>query len=121
MTAGGTIAAQPAAGSVPAEMIASLANMLESALAAGPLPAPDPVCGPGPGQEAGGDAGRGEDHLRAPGPDRGDLPAPVHADAGPRARRVHRPAVRAGRRGRPAGLARRPDRGDRCRPGTVRP
>src|SRR6476646_661549 len=111
MTAAGTIAARPAAGSVPAEMAASLANMLESALAAGPLP----------GQEARGDAGRGEDHLLAPGPDRGDLPAPVHADAGPRARRVHRPAVRPGRRGRPAGLARRPDRGDRCRPGTVRP
>jgi len=43
MTAGGTIAAQPAAGSVPAEMVASLANMLESAAAAGP----------GPGQRAG--------------------------------------------------------------------
>src|SRR6476646_4151672 len=89
MTAAGTIAARPAAGSVPAEMVASLANMLESALAAGPLP----------GQEARGDAGRGEEHLLAPGPDRGDLPAPVHADAGPRARRVHRPAVRPGRRG----------------------
>src|SRR5712664_3392232 len=103
----------PAAGAVPAEMTAALANMLEAALAAGLAPAGRP--------EAGHDTGRAEDHVVAPGPDGDDLPAPVHDDAGPRARRVHRPAVRPGRRGRPARLGRRAHRGDRLRPGAVRP
>src|ERR1700716_2262861 len=119
--AAGTLSAEASAlGGVPPEMIAPLANMLEAAVTAGLPPAGDGT--PPSGQrEAGDDAGRAEDHGGAPGPDGADLPAPVHADAGPRARRVHRPAVRAGRRGRPARLASRPHRGDRLRPGAVRP
>src|SRR5579863_8117003 len=102
----GTLTAEAPAGcGVPAELTAALANMLEAALAAGLVPSPDgqaPL--PRPEAGAGDDAGRAEDHGLAPGPDGADLPAPVHDDAGPRARRVHRPAVRPGRRGRPARL-----------------
>src|SRR5690349_4682825 len=106
--AAGTLpAGAPPGCRVPAEMVAPLANMLEAALAAAPAAGPAaeaPLSGP---REAGDDAGRAEDHLLAPGPGGDDLPAAVHADAGPRARRVHRPAVRAGRRGRPARLGSR--------------
>src|SRR6266568_4775068 len=91
----------PAGLPVTAEMVAPLANMIESALAAGPPLAPA-LAGRAASRAAGGDAGRVEDYPGAPGPDRDDLPAAVHADAGPRARRVHRPAIRAGRRGWPA-------------------
>src|SRR6266702_8737033 len=120
--AAGTLTAEASAVcSVPAEMTAALANMLEAAVAAGPGPGAAGQAQPPPPREAGDDAGRAEDHGLAPGPDGGDLPAPVHPDSGPRARRVHRPAVRAGRRGRPARLGCRPHRGDRLRPGAVRP
>src|SRR6266566_9422210 len=114
LTAGGS-----AAGPVPAEMVAPLANMLEAALAAGLVPAPAAQAPPSGQREAGDDAGRAEDHRVASGPAGDDLPAAVDADAGPRARRVHRPAVRAGRRGRPARMGSRAHRGDRLRPRAV--
>ena len=90
-----------------AEMVASLANMAESALAAGP-------------PEARGDARRAEGDQRPSCAHRDLLHPPVQPGAGPRAHRVHRAAVRPGRAGRPAGLGGREHRGDRCRPGAVR-
>src|ERR1700733_8964934 len=103
--ADGELVAQAVRQPVPAELGAPLANMLQSALAAWPPPARTAA-----EEVVSGDTGGSEGHLSAPGPDSGGLPAPVDHDAGPRARRVHCPAVRAVRRSRPAGLARRPDR-----------
>src|SRR5437764_6718653 len=98
-----------AAAGTRAEMVAVLANMAESVLAA--RPAPERTgCGDPRGIQ--GDSG-------APGPGRGRVCPPVDAGAGPRAHRVHAAAVRPGRAGGPAGLAGHGDRGDRCGPGPV--
>src|SRR6266700_1454334 len=89
-----------------AEMVAPLANMAEAALAV--------MAG-----VSGGDPGRAEGDG-APSGARGDrVCPPVDPDAGPRAHRVHRPPVRAGRDVGPAGLAGRRHRGDRRLPGSV--
>src|SRR5712691_11844408 len=93
-----------------AEMIAVLANMAESALAARPARE----------QEAGGDPRGAEGDRRSPGAGGDRIRPPVDADAGPRAHRVHAAPVRPGRAGRPAGLGRHCHQGDRCRPGPVR-
>src|SRR5919109_4345676 len=109
-----------------AEMVASLANMVESALAGDGLASGDAVdpttaVADGPGEAVADDPGRveGDRGASRAGGDR--LRAPVDADAGPRAHRVHDAAVRPGRAGGPAGLGGRGDRGDRFRSGAVGP
>src|SRR5215813_7920832 len=88
----------PAAGCVQAEMAAVLANMAESALAAGSALVTE---------LSGGDPRRVEGNPRPPRA-RGDrICPPVHLGAGPRAHRVHAAPVRPGRAGGPAGLGRR--------------
>src|SRR3982751_5298437 len=88
-------------------VVAVLANMVESALAgrrwAGGHDCTgergsEPNTGPGRGRRA------DEDRPRAPGPGGGGLCPPVDPGPGPRAHRVHRSAVRAGRAGGGAGL-----------------
>ena len=100
-----------AAACARAEMVAVLANMAESALAAGPAP----VTG-----VSGGDPRRVEGDPRPPGARGGRVCPPVDPGAGPRAHRVHAAPVRSGGAGRPAGLGRHGHRGDRRRPGPVR-
>src|SRR5215472_8048638 len=98
-----------------AELVAPLANMAEAALAcAAPAAAGDAVT-----EVSGRDPRRAEGDGLAPGAHGGRLCPPVDPDAGPRAHRVHRPAVRARRAGCPAGLGSRGYRGDRRRPGPV--
>jgi hypothetical protein len=105
------------AGDVSAEMTVVLANMVESALAGGLPAAPAAL----PQEVSGGDDARGAEGDRlAPAADRDRLHSTVHAGAGPRAHRVHRPPVRAGRRSSQVGLAGRRHRGHRRRPGPVR-
>src|ERR1019366_3515577 len=87
----------PAGGGAQAEMVAVLANMAESALAAGPAPATE---------VSGGDPRRAEGDRRAPGPRGGRVCPPAGPGAGPRAHRVHAAPVRPGGAGRPAGLGR---------------
>ena len=106
-----------------AEMVASLANMVESALTG------DGLTGDGPGgdglsgvETAAGPAGRGvvradavgvaaddpgrvEGERGASGTGGDRLRPPVDADAGPRAHRIDHAPVRPGRAGGPAGLA----------------
>src|SRR5512132_3881855 len=86
------------------ELVAPLANMAEAALAAGPAATAG---------ASGGDPGRAEGDPLSPGADGDRVCPPVDPDAGPRAHRVHRPPVRPGRAGGPAGLAGRRHRGDR--------
>src|SRR5215207_11063951 len=112
-----------------AEMVAPLANMVESALAGGVLPILQP-----PGESAmvaastnadlqggvgGDDAGRAQGERFAPAAGRDRVCAPVDAGAGPRTHRVHCPPVRAGRPGGSAGLAGQRHRGDRSGSGPV--
>src|SRR5712691_3919702 len=99
----------PVAAQAWAEMVASVANMAESALAAGP---PSPAVA-----VSGGDPRRAEGDRRPPGAGGDRVCPPVDPGAGPRAHRVHAAPVRPGRAGGPAGLARRRDRGDRRGPG----
>src|ERR1700716_1876954 len=119
-----TVAAQ-----VWVEMVASLANMIESALTgaggSGPEPAviaaaviEDVSCGvvavvcDDPGRV------EGERSASRPGGDR--LYSPCDIDAGPRAHRVDDAPVRPGRAGGPAGVGGQRHRGDRRRSGSVR-
>src|SRR5687767_33524 len=107
-----------------AEMVASLANMVESALTGDGLTG-DGLTGDGPsgaetavgpaGCGAGGadavevaadDPGRGEGERGAPGTGGDRLRPPIDADAGPRAHRIDHAPVRPGRPGGPAGLGR---------------
>src|SRR6266487_4033096 len=106
------------AGEVSAQLAVVLANMVESALAGGLLATPTPAAGAL--GEAGGDAARGAEGDRlAPPAHRDRLHPPVDAGAGPRAHRVDRPPVRAGRPGGPAGLASQQHRGHRSGSGPV--
>ena len=130
MTPPGELAPRPLV-----EVVAVLANMVESALAARPSEVGDERA-PDPGREPDHDhldereehvdeRGRGvrgvdEDRPPAPGAGSGGLCPAVDAGAGARARRVDRPAVRAGRAGRGAGLGPPRRGGDRRRPGGVR-
>ena len=101
---GRTLGAETPAGcGVLAELAAPLANMLEAALAGG-CPAPEGrYRTPASGRLA---MMRGEQKITSGHLDRSDdLPAPVHPDAAPRARRVHRPSVRAGGRAARLGWA----------------
>src|SRR6266540_4353138 len=108
----------PVAAQVSAQLAVVLANMVESALAGGLLATPTPPAG-APG-EVGGDAARGAEGDRITPPAHRDrLHPPVDAGAGPRAHRVDRPPVRAGRPGGPAGLASQQHRGYRSGPGPV--
>src|SRR4029450_6383073 len=92
----------PVAGAVSAQLAVVLANMVESALAGGLLATPTPPAGVL--GEVGSDAARGaEGDCIAPPAHRDRLHPPAHAGAGPRAHRVDRPPVRAGRPGGPAG------------------
>src|ERR1700748_4016288 len=100
----------PAATRARAEMVAVLANMAESVLAA--RTAQERV--------GSGDARGAEGDQLAPGAGRDRVCPPVDPGAGPRAHRVHAAAVRPGRAGGPAGLAGRRDRGDRRGSGPVR-
>src|SRR5664279_3600672 len=83
-------------------LVAVLANMAESALAAG-------------------HDRPGQDRPELPGPGSGDLRPAVQPGPSPRAHRVDRPPVRAGRAGGRAGLGPRPGRGDRHRSGRLGP
>src|ERR1700730_1573645 len=101
--------------------------MVESALPGGAIATvPRPGAGQAapapavPGRVSGDDARRAEGHQLAPGAHGDRVCPPVDPDAGARAHRVHRPPVRAGWGGRPAGLAGVRDRGDRPGPGPVR-
>src|SRR6266540_5494412 len=106
------------AAQVSAQLAVVLANMVESALAGGLLAAPTATWG-APGQVAA-DASRGAEGDRITPPAHRDrLHPPVDAGAGPRAHRVDRPPVRAGRPGGPAGLASQQHRGHRLRSGPV--
>src|SRR5438552_9834621 len=78
------------------ELVAPLANMAEAALTARPAVAAG---------VNGGDPRRAEGDPLPSGAHGDRLCPPVDPDAGPRAHRIHRPPVRAGRAGRPAGLA----------------
>src|SRR6516164_8592860 len=93
-----------AAAGARAEMVAVLANMAESTLAARP------------GRVSCGDPRGVQGDRGASGPGRDRVCAPVDPGAGPRAYRVDAAAVRPGRAGRPDGLGRRGHRGDRCGP-----
>src|SRR5215472_14065980 len=99
-----------AAAGTRAEVVAVLANMAESVLAAKTAA----------GTVSGGDPRGAEGDRGAPGSDRDRVCPPVDPGAGPRAHRVHAAPVRPGRAGGPAGLAGRGDRGDRRGPGPVR-
>src|SRR5512133_2868198 len=149
MTTACAPAPPPAVTGVWAEMVASLANMLESALT-GSEAGGEPGSGAGSGAVTGvettvsdgsvsdgpvsdgpvsdgpvgvvaDDPGRveGDRGTSSAGGDR--LCSPVDADAGPRAHRVDDAAVRPGRAGGPARLGRRRYRGDRRRSGAVGP
>src|SRR6266536_4060330 len=108
----------PLAAQVSAQLAVVLANMVESALACGLLATPTPPAGAA--GEGGGDAARGAEGDRiAPPAHRNRLHPPVDAGAGPRAHRVDRSPVRAGRPGGPAGLASQQHRGHRSGPGPV--
>src|SRR5512133_523426 len=135
MTTACAPAPPPAVTGVWAEMVASLANMLESALTgseAGSEAGSGAVTGvettvsdgpvsDGPGEVVADDPGRveGDRATSSAGGDR--LRSPVDADAGPRAHRVDDAAVRPGRAGGPARLGSRRYRGDRRRSGAVGP
>src|SRR5260370_20570986 len=86
----------PAAAGARAEMVAALANMAESALAAAPAPVTE---------VSGGDPRRAQAYPLPPGahPDR--VPPPLHPGAGPRAHRLHAPPVPPARADPPASLA----------------
>jgi hypothetical protein len=105
-----------------AQMVAVLANMLESALVAGALPTPAVAAAPPRtlGRVDGDDARGAEGDRLAPGTHRDGLHSTVHTGASAGAHRVHRAPVPAGRRGGAAGLGRGRHRGHRRRPGPVR-
>jgi hypothetical protein len=108
-----------------AEMVASLANMVESALTGDGLTGAGTAgCPAGVGEDAvevgTDDPGRVEGDRGASGPSGDRLRSPVDADAGPRAHRVDDAPVRPGHAGGPARLGGQRHRGDRLRSGPLR-
>src|SRR5438477_13085347 len=118
MATGGAPARPDAVADVWAEMVAALANMVESALTAA-----DTAEGGSAAGVAGvmtDDPGRVEGQRGASKPGSGRLHPTVHTGAGPRAHRVDDAPVRPGSAGGPARLGGERHRGDRCRSGPVR-
>src|SRR5947208_10825321 len=104
------------------DMVASLANMVESALAAGTVDSQS-AAGLDTVETVEGvadDPGRVEGDQGASSAGGDCLCSPIHADAGPRAHRVDDAPVRPGHAGSPIGLGGYRHRGDRCRSGALR-
>src|SRR5580692_3845389 len=104
MTATCSLAPPAAVAEVWAEMVASLANMVESALIGDGLASTETVASDDAMGVRTDDPGRveGDRGASRAGGDR--LRSPVHADAGPRAHRVDDAPVRPGLSGGPVGL-----------------